>query len=61
MCVLKGKETNEVKVLFLMIFKFFLWHMKGVSGRQKALEVPRYVLGYRSEGVTGRESHSKEL
>lgn len=35
--------------------------MKEVSGRQKTLEVPRYVLGYGSEGVTGRESHSKEL
>lgn len=29
-----------------MIFKFFLWNVKEVSGRQKAFGVPKYVLGH---------------
>lgn len=33
--------------------------MKKVSGKQKNFEDPRYVLGCRSEGGTGRENDSR--
>lgn len=35
--------------------------MKEVSEKQKAFDVLRYVLRYRSESVTGRENDSSDL
>lgn len=35
--------------------------MKEVSGRQKAFEVPRHILGQGSEGSIEKESDSREI
>lgn len=51
----KGKEDKEVKVqheCFLVILKKSFCNAKEVSGRLITSEVPRSVLGYRSEGGT---------